>query len=211
MYEVLFCSVLKVDNIVFSLPSENVLRELQRRSLIQSQKAENQGNTIKGNLCSSSCTYFRRKSDLLTPLAPLPPPVTYLSSRLRWAPSLYTPTSQPVVAHRKLFFPDRSQDCFFIFLFFFSPFFLFSLVFEPFFLCAHHEGTNQAPIATAAVSTYRKPSRIACNRPCTEQHSIYSSTFVSTRVRQRMQADKSKLSLPRAPMYEYFVFFFFVL
>ena len=123
MYEVLFCSVLKVDNIVFSLPSENVLRELQRRSLIQSQKAENQGNTIKGNLCSSSCTYFRRKSDLLTPLAPLPPPVTYLSSRLRWAPSLYTPTSQPVIADGEGIFPGSIPRLFFflLFLLFSSP------------------------------------------------------------------------------------------
>ena len=56
-----------------------------------------------------------------------------------------------------------------------------------FFFCAHHAGTNQAPRAT--VSTYRKHKRTAFNRPCIErQSSCSSSTFVSTRVRQRKEA-----------------------
>ena len=91
----------------------------------------------------------------------------------------------------------QNRFCFFCFpLFAFFLFCLFSFFFLTCFFCAHHEGTNQAPIATA-VSTHRKHSRTACNRPCTEQQSTYSSTSVrSCRqecVRQRSkQADKSK-------------------
>ena len=60
-------------------------------------------------------------------------------------------------------------------------------VFEPAFLLLNTKKHKpQAP--KAIVSTYRKHSRRAFNRPCTEQQSTYSSTFVSTRVRQRKQA-----------------------
>ena len=77
-----------------------------------------------------------------------------------------------------------------------------------FFFCAHHEGTNQAP-KTTAVSTYRKHSRTASNRPCTEQQSTFSSMFVSTRVRQGKQAGmKEHVKCCREPCTsEYFMFF----
>ena len=47
-----------------------------------------------------------------------------------------------------------------------------------------HTTKAQTKLRKPTISTYRKHSRTA-NRPCTEQQSTYSSTFVSARVRQR--------------------------
>ena len=85
---------------------------------------------------------------------------------------------------------------------------LFWFCFWTCFFCAHHEGVNQAPIAT--VSTYHKHSRTAYNRPCTEQQSKYIS-IVSTRVRQRTQADRSKSNVAKSQNVRVFYFSFFPL
>ena len=62
-----------------------------------------------------------------------------------------------------------------------------------------------------AVSTYRKQKITAFNRPCTEQQSSYSSTIVSTRVRQRKQAGmKEQAMCCREPLYEYLMLLFFL-
>ena len=51
---------------------------------------------------------------------------------------------------------------------------------------------------------YRKHKRTAFNRPCTEQQSSDSSTFVSTRVRQRKHGGmKEQAKRCREPLYEY--------
>ena len=64
-----------------------------------------------------------------------------------------------------------------------------------FFFCAHHEGTNKPSSESQhlLVRTYRKHSSTAFNRPCTEQQSTYSSTFVSTTVRQRNFAKQASM------------------
>ena len=109
---------------------------------------------------------------------------------------------QPVIADGEIIFSGSIPRQFFSF----ALFFLFC--FRTSFCCAHHEGTAQAPIAT--VSLYRKHSRTACNRPYTEQQSTYSSTLVSTECDNASKHTRASQVLPRATMYEYFTFSFFL-
>ena len=65
------------------------------------------------------------------------------------------------------------------------------------FFCAHQEqkAPTQALIATQAVSTYRKHSRTACNRPCTERQSVYSSKSVLNRHQSAItQTDRASVA-----------------
>ena len=52
------------------------------------------------------------------------------------------------------------------------------------------EATNQAPIATQYLSTYRRQSATTCSRPCAEQQSTsYSSAYIY--VDQTAECDNS--------------------
>ena len=127
---------------------------------------------------------------------------TYLDIAYFGGHRRYILPSQPFSAcncRRGNYFFQIDPRLFFVFLLLFC---LFFSCFSTCFFCAQHEGTNQAP--TATLSTYRKHSRAACNRPCTEQQSTYSSTFVSTRLLQRKPADKTKSSVAET-MYEHFM------
>ena len=89
-----------------------------------------------------------------------------------------------------------------------------AFVFEPAFVLLNtKKHKNQAP--KAIVSTYRKHSTTAFNRSCTEQQSTYSSTFMSTRVRQRKQVGMNEQARccwdePCANKYEVWEVFIFL-
>ena len=88
------------------------------------------------------------------------------------------------VADEKSIFPDRPLNCLVFPLFhFLRIFFIVNLLLLR---IPRSEGTHQATIATL-LSTYRKYSTTACNRPCTEQQK-YMSTAVSTFVSNRPQS-----------------------
>ena len=70
--------------------------------------------------------------------------------------------------------------------------------------CAHHECTTQVPLTT--LSTHRKHSRTACNRPCTEQRSTYQvQQYVRVHHSAKTHGSRQEQIqvLPKATMYEY--------
>ena len=101
----------------------------------------------------------------------------------------------------------RTDPCTFSCFSFHSFFSFFVLFLDLCLFCAQHEGTNQAPIAT---SIYVPQAQQNSLQPTLHRAgSTYSCTFVSTRVRQRKQADKRK-RLPRATMYRMYDHFSFL-
>ena len=127
---------------------------------------------------------------------------TYISSTSEDTVAMYSNVSACIHQRENPFFGSISGPFCCIPVFPLLPFLLCEPVSESFF--AHDERTTQVPLAT--VSTHRKHSRTACNRPCTEQRSTYQvQQYVRVHHSAKTQGSRQEQIqvLPKATIYEY--------